>query len=292
VQRPGGGPEPAASRRDSGLAARPGEAGGGSRFAKLIRARRVWAVAAIHGDAARLARLHDRIGRAWAAGDRLVYLGNYLGHGPAVGQTVDEILAFRRAILGLEGSFACDVAFLRGGQEEMWQKLLQLQFAVTPREVLQWMMDQGVGATLRAYGGDPDQGFAACREGPRAITRWTSALRAAVNAAPGHNAFLSALRRAAFTEDGGLLFVHSGVDPARPLDAQRDTFWWGSGRRLFELTQPYAGFRRVVRGYDHQHGGVVEASFATSIDGGCGFGGELLAACFAPDGGRAATLSA
>lgn len=274
-------------------AAAPPETRGRERFARLRRARRIWAVAAIHGDADRLAALHDHMERAWQSGDRLVYLGNYLGRGRAARQTIDEILDFRLAVMAQPGGFACDVALLRGSQEEMWQKLLQLQFAVSPRDVLQWMLDQGVGATLEAYGGDVQQGFAACREGPRAITRWTSGLRAAVNAAAGHNQFLGALRRAAISDaaSAALLFVHAGVDTTRPLDAQGDAFWWG-GSRLLDLAAPYAGFRRVIRGFDRQHGGLVEAAHVTSLDAGCGFGGALLAACFAIDGTVIETLSA
>jgi serine/threonine protein phosphatase 1 len=282
---------PAVQPPDQQHAAAPAEVRNRERFAKLRRSRRIWAVAAIHGEAERLAALHDRIERAWQAGDQLVYLGNYLGRGGAVRRTIDEMLGFRLAVLAQPGGFACDVAFLRGSQEEMWQKLLQLQFAVSPREVLQWMLDQGVGPTLAAYGGDPQQGFAACREGTRAITRWTSALRAGLNAIAGHNQFLSALRRAAVTDDGTLLFVHAGVDSSRPLDAQGDAFWWG-GNRLLELAEPYGGFRRIIRGFDRKHGGLIEAAHVTSLDAGCGFGGALLAACFAADGTVSETLSA
>ncbi len=288
MESPGGGPAPASGPSDPH---RGGEGGAKGRFAKLIDARRVWAVAAIHGEAERLGRLHDAMGRVFEPGDRLVYLGNYLGRGADVARTIEELLNFRRAILAVPRGFTCDVAFLRGSQEEMWQKLLQLQFAVTPREVLQWMLEQGVGATLAAYGADPDQGFAACREGPRAITRWTSGLRAALNATPGHSQLLSALHRAAYTADGNLLFVHAGLEPSRPLDAQGDAFWW-SGRRLLEMTEPYAGFRRIVRGFDLKHGGLQQGPFATSIDAGCGFGGPLLGVCFAPDGTILHSLSA
>jgi serine/threonine protein phosphatase 1 len=199
-------------------------------------------------------------------------------------------LHFRRAVLSQPGSFACDIAYLRGSQEEMWQKLLQLQFAVSPRDVLQWMLDQGIGPTLAAYDGDPQHGFAACREGPSAITRWTSALRAKLNATAGHNQFLSALRRAAFTDDGALLFVHAGLDPTRPLDAQGDAFWWG-GRRLLELAEPYGGYRRVIRGFDRLHSGLVQAAYVTSLDAGSGLGGTLLAACFTSDGGVVETVN-
>jgi serine/threonine protein phosphatase 1 len=188
--------------------------------------------------------------------------------------------------LGRPGGFACDVAFLRGAQEEMWQKLLQLQFASNPREVLEWMLAQGVDATLRAYGGDPEQARKACREGALGLTRWTGTLRTALNTTLGHAQLMTALRRAAFTqpaEGGGLLFVHAGITPDRPLDAQKDAFWWGSGKFL-EMTEPYSGYRRVVRGFDRRHEGLVEGPFAVSLDAGCGFGGPLLAACLAADG--------
>jgi hypothetical protein len=46
----------------------------------------------------------------------------------------------------------------------------------------------------------------------------------------------------------------------------------------------------VVRGFDPAHSGLVEGPFATSIDAGCGFGGELLAVAFDPDGHVAARI--
>jgi serine/threonine protein phosphatase 1 len=264
------------------------------KFARLRGAKRVWAVSSIHGEADRLVGLHDQLGQAWRAGDRLVYLGNYLGRGPQIRRTIDEVLRFRLAVLSQPNAFACDVAFLRGSQEEMWQKSLQLQFAVSPRDVLQWMLDQGLAATLAAYECDPQQGLIACREGPSAITRWTGTVRSRLHACPGHDHFFSALRRAAYTDaahsdSGALLFVHSGLDPSRPLDAQGDQFWWG-GSKLLDLAEPYAGFRRVIRGFDRKHAGLVTAAHVTSLDAGCGFGGELLAVCFAPDGSVTETL--
>jgi serine/threonine protein phosphatase 1 len=252
-------------------------------FASLRGARRVWTVAAIHGAAQRLVRIHDQISERFQEGDRVVYLGNYFGYGEAVSATIDELLDFRRRVLARRRGFACDVTFLRGAQEEMLQKLLQLQFAPNPGEVLAWMVNAGIEPTVRAYGGELRQGFAATRDGPRTITRWTSVLRGAINAAPGHTTLLSALRHAAFTEEGGLLFVHAGIDPARPLEAQGDAFWWGR-QDILDLAAPFGGFRRVVRGIDSQRRGLVESQFAVSLDGGCGRGGRLLAACLAPDG--------
>jgi len=236
-------------------------------------------VAAIHGEVARLVAVHDQIAERFRPGDRLVYLGNYLGHGPAIGETVDELLAFRRAILARPGMMACDIAFLRGAQEEMWGKLLQIHLAFDPAEVMSWMAERGVAATLAAYGGDLRRGIARARAGAVELARWTGELRQAIQAHPGHDVLLSALKRAAFTDDGGLLFVHAGVEPSRPLEAQGDALWWG-GAGFEAMTEPYAGFRLVVRGFDPAAKGVRVTAVTASLDAGCGRGGPLNAGCF------------
>jgi serine/threonine protein phosphatase 1 len=248
-----------------------------------VRARRVWAVASIHGEAHRLVGLHARLAPRLNAGDRLVYLGNYLGYGPAAAATLDALILFRRLFLARRNAFIGDIVFLRGSQEEMLQKLLELQFAPNPRDVLPWMLSRGVDKTLASYGVDARLGLAAAREGVLSLTRWTASLREAIEARSGHRQLLTALRRAAFTEDGALLFSHAGVDPAKPLDLQGDIFWW-CDRDILQLEAPFAGYARVVRGMDRDHAGIAETRYAVSLDGGSGFGGPLLAACFAPDG--------
>lgn len=262
-----------------------------TKFAVLRRVRRVWVVGAIHGEAHRLADLHDRLWPRFVGGDRLAYLGNYLGRGRTVAATLDELVRFRCAIIGRPSMFASDVAYLRGSQEEMWEKLLQLQFAVNPREVLDWMLTQGMAATIQAYGGDPDRGRIAARDGPMAMGRWTATLRQAMGERPGHRALMSTLRRAAYTDDRRLLLVHAGIDPARPLGEQGDALWWGHpGWEALE--KPYDGFQRVVRGFDRAARGpsrverpsVVAGPYTLTVDGGCGFGGPLVAVCLTPDG--------
>ncbi len=253
------------------------------RFGILVGRRRVWAISSIHAEVARLRTIHLAIERRLQPGDALVYLGNMIGRGPNVRATIDELLAFRRDFIARPGAFASDLVYLRGSQEEMWQKLLELQFAPNPAEVYGWMLDHGLAATLEGYGIDRQQGQIATRDGPVAITRWTNAVRAAVNAAPGHGNLLTALRRAAYTAGNELLFVHAGIDPSRPLTAQNDSFWWG-GAGFLDLAEAYGGFTKVVRGFDKHHGGLQQAPFAISMDRGCGFGGPLAAACLTFDG--------
>ena len=259
------------------------------KFIDLGRPRRIWAVGAIHADVERLHRLHNAIGRQFQPGDRIVYLGNLIGWGTNVLDTIDELLVFRRAVIAVPGALAGDVVYLRGAQEEMWNKLLQLHFAPNPREVLDWMLHQGVASTLAAYGGSPDQGIVAARNGAMMLGRWTKGLRAAMLARPGHENLFSALRRAAFTgtpgtpEAGGILLVSAGVDPGRPFGHQTDSFWWGAPG-FSRIDQPFSGFHRVVRGYDPARQGIAVTDYTATFDAGCGFGGPLACGCLSPLG--------
>lgn len=274
------------------------------RFVDLGKPRSIWAVGAIHADIDRLRGVHAALAARFRVGDRIVYLGNMIGRGAATIETLDELLAFRRMVLASRCACAGDVVYLRGGQEEMWRSLLQLQFAPNPAEVLDWMLRQGAGATLAAYGGDPAHGFAAARGGAVTLTRWTQGLRAAFYARPGHEQLFSALRRAAhvgqphvdspndkllnvggptsFGADrplSGPLFVCAGVDPSRPFALQGDRFWWGAAG-FARMAAPFSGFARVVRGYDPGKGGAQAGDFHATLDGGCGFGGPLVCAGF------------
>lgn len=256
-----------------------------ARFAILRNCRRVWAVASIHGDAERLAALHAALSERFEEGDKIVYLGNYYGHGGTILETVDELLRFRRLILAQPPyTHLDDIVFLRGRQEEMWRKMLQLQFAGDCDEILDWMLQRGAAATLEAYGGHEQQARAAIAEGLLAVSRWTGQLRQAIRAHAGHNEFMAGFRRAAYTGDGGLLFVNSGLDPARALTDQEDGFWWNSQGFADISEAGYGGFVKVVRGFDPMHEGLVETPSTLSLDGGAGFEGVLNAVCLTCDG--------
>ncbi len=261
-------------------------------FATLAAGRRNWAVGSVHGESGRLAALHERLAERIAPSDNLVYLGNFLGRGGDVAGTVEELLLFRRALMAeqIVGD-AGDIVYLRGSQEEMWHKLLQVQFAPNPRQVLEWMLTQGVGPTLEAYGGHVEDGRRAASLGAVALSQWTNRLRATMRAIDGHDRLMSVLKRAAYTDDGALLFVNAGIDPNRPLSEQTDSFWWGGGK-FDAIEEPYAGFACVVRGFDHRRRGVIVREHVASIDGGCGFGGPLVAACFDASGRLIDTIDA
>lgn len=269
-----------------------GGASGSDVFAVLPSGRLTWAIGAVHGDADRLVVLHDRLATRITPRDNLVYLGSFLGRGTQVAATVHEMLLFRRALLARqldrEGG---EIVFLRGNQEEMWHKLLQMQFAPNPAELFDWMLMRGVGPTIEAYGGDVQTGRRAAKRGAYVLSQWTNNLRSGMRARDGHDRLISVLRRAAYTADRSLLMVSTGVDPTRPMNHQGDAFWWG--HRSFEaMDAPYEDFAHVVRGFDPQHRGLRIGAHVVSLDGGSGFGGVLLAGCFDEDGTLVDTIEA
>lgn len=257
--------------------------GASEAFAVLRHARRIWAVAAIHAEVERLREAHSELAARLLPGDRLVYLGNLIGQGRATTATLDELLSFRRDFLCLPGVEPEDIVYLRGAQEEMWRKLLQIQFASGPVEVFDWMLRHGLAPMLEGYGIEPRQAQNVLRDGALSISRWTNALRARIRQHPGHDDLFSSLRRACFTAGGELLLVHAGIDPNADLAKQSDHLWWGSPS-FRNLTQPYAGFRRVISGCNPHGEGAHLDAFTCCLDGGCGFGGPLNVACFTLDG--------
>ena len=247
---------------------------------------RVWSVPAIHGDLSKLTVIHDYILERFQCGDRVVYHGNYTGYGEDAVACVDEILTFRRLLLSVRGVKCEDLVYLRGQQEEIWEKLIQLQFAPDSTNVLLWMLGNGLSPTLYSYKLSPHDGIEACRAGVIALTKWTQKVRDALRAFPGHEIFHTQLKRAALTAQNAeypMLFVHAGLDPCKPLQSQGDCFWWP--RTPFEnITAPYLPFQKVIRGYDPQHGGLRLNCITATLDAGCGFGGALATAAFMRSG--------
>jgi serine/threonine protein phosphatase 1 len=258
------------------------------KFAELGSPRRIWAVAAMHGDVDRLATLHDHIATRFAVRDRLVYLGNYLGVESRTNmEMMDELLAFRSALLAKTGVEPSDIVFMRGPAEEAWQRLLRLQFAPLPHQTLEKLLASGVEAYLRLYGVSVNDTRSVARAGSLAITRFTNNLRSLQRNAAGHEKLMFTMRRAAYTNPGidqkRLLLVPASFDPARSLDDQGESLWWTAAP--FRVTgRAQAAYNRIVRGFDSVNGGADLDDVAVTLDSGCGRGGPLVCGCFTPTG--------
>lgn len=258
-----------------------------SGFVDLGQPRRIWAIPAIHSAVEELLPLHDAILESIRPGDRILYHGNYTGYGEQAIETIEEILAFRRMVLAMPSMIPNDFIYLRGTQEEMLNKLLQLQFAPNPSDVLLWMLGHGLSPTLQAYGISSHDGIEACRRGIMDITRWTHSVRQKIRSHDGHEKLMNTMKRAAFTDlknsDSPLLFVHAGLNAHRSLDDQGDSLWW-DGDCFDSIHEPYKPFEKVIRGYDPAHKGMKMNCVTATLDDGCGFGGQLVCAAFSQNG--------
>ena len=205
-----------------------------NRYGILRNAKRIWSVGAIHGDLYSLQTIHKGLVSKFRRGDKIVYLGNYFGNSTQNKETFDELLMTRRKIMSLTEVFMPDdFVYLRGAREEMFFKLLQLQYAPNPVEVMDWLLEHGIDNSLKAYGENEITARSIVRQGTVALTKWTNGIRRKIQMCPGHVELTSCLKRACMTEDGQLLFVHASIDPSRPLTMQKDQFWWDNGQFKF-----------------------------------------------------------
>lgn len=262
------------------------------RFINLGQPDRIWVVSAINGQLGNLQSVHKVIADKFRSGDCLVYTGNYLcgDQGQAL-HALHEILTFPKYVGGVQ-----NVTFLRGIQEELFSKMMQLQFAQNAPQVAGWMRDNHpeLDVLLQAYGSSFDEVLRTSREGIMSLTRFAAQLKAQLRLHDGHEEFFMNLRRAAFTEDtdintrtsndNNLLFVHAGLNPHLPLTSQGDSFWWAS-KNFNDMHARYEPFRTVIRGHDPFRRGVHVGPIAISLDGGCGIdGGKLVCARIANTG--------
>ncbi len=255
-------------------------------YAKIGQPNTVWTIPAIHGHLDELTRLHDHILKHVKPGDRIIYHGNYTGYGDHSVACIDELLTFRRMVLAMPGMVCTDLVYLRGQQEIIWDKLLQLQFAPDPTNVLLWMLGNGLSNTLYDYGLSPHDGIEACKSGIMGITRWTNIIRKALRARAGHEIFFNQLKRMAYTDKDApypMLFVHAGLMPCHALHDQGDHIWWASDE-FKSIETAYKPFDKVVRGFDPDHSGLHLNCITATVDDGCGFGGKLISVGFEPDG--------
>lgn len=257
-----------------------------ARFSYLGQARRMWFISAIHGNVPPLYAIHDEIINHIQTGDRIIYAGNAIGYGEHSVDVINEMLHFRRAVLAKPGMIPSDVIYLRGAQEELLQKVTQLQFAPEPTKTLLWMYENGLTATLQSYGIPPEEGIIACKQGIIGISKWTQKIRDTVKSHPGHECLNTNLVRAAIFDANPayrMLFVNAGIDTQKPLGEQQDNFWWAA-KKFDEFETPYTPFAKVIRGYDPEHKGTEYNCIKATIDGACGFGGALTCSGFSYSG--------
>jgi len=227
-----------------------------SAHAALPPGQRIYAVGDVHGCAARLLAIHRAIAADLAerpvAEALLIHMGDYIDRGPDSAEVIAMLLR-GPAVPGAR------VINLMGNHEDLL--LGALADSASETKARNWL-DNGGPATLRSWG-VPLAG------GP---LEWARRIP------PEHQAFLRglALRHSA----GGYLFVHAGVRPNVPLDAQ-------STEDLLWIREPFLSFAGdfgavVVHGHTPIPEPVVRPN-RVGIDTGAVMGGRLTCAVFEAD---------
>ena len=218
-------------------------------FTEIRKSKKIWAIGSIHSRYIAFESIKKYLLKKFEKNDALVFLGNIIGLGAESKKTLSSVLDLRNNLMS---KFYLDpekIIFLRGAQEEMFLKLLQLHTAPNPQDIIKWMFEHGVDKTVESYGFIKDEIIKISFQGTLSINRWTSLLNKCLKDIPGHNEYFTNLRHAAFEESKKILFVNRGVDISRPLSAQSDCFWWGY-QNFSKLNQPYKTFNKIVRGYE------------------------------------------
>lgn len=245
----------------------------------------IYAMGDIHGQRAMLEEALARIEADGGPDARVVFLGDYSDRGPdsrGVLELLSSGLAEGRNWVPLKGNHdrmferfldAGTVKDRRIASGKGWlHKALggQWTLASYDREAMSFTLPGNGGlATLLSYEVEIDGG--------RRLTELIEAAREAVPEA--HREFLRS--RPLWHREEGLLFVHAGIRPGVPIEAQDedDLLWIRDGWLEDERDHGVM----VVHGHT-----ALERPEAYSnrvnLDGGAGFGRELIPAVFEPGG--------
>ena len=230
-----------------------------NKFLELKNANKIWAIGSLHSSLDSFYSIKKYILSNFESGDKLIFLGNVIGFGNKSKEIITEVLKLRFKLMAKYNLKNKDIVFLRGAQEEMFSKLLQLHIAPNPSEILDWIFSHGVDQTIISYGFNSDEFRKIALQGTIQINKLTTKLNFEISSNPGHKEFFSNLRHAAYTDTKDVLFVNRGVDLSRPLSAQNDCFWWGY-QNFSQINKPYFSFKRIVRGYQSNHRNDIENS--------------------------------
>ncbi len=202
-----------------------------------------YAIGDIHGSLSKLRRLIARCEHdARGRPMTFVFLGDYIDRGP-------ESAGVVRYVIELQSRLRDQVIALKGNHEAV---ALGVVDGTMPAD---YWLQLGGTATLRSYGVDSAEAL------PPEHVDWLRSLR------PGY-------------DDGRRFFVHAGIDPERPLDAQHE-------HDLLWIREPFLSEKRdyarlVVHGHTPLAGSRPDLRRnRLNVDTGAVFGGPLTAAVFA-----------
>ena len=160
-----------------------------NKFQEFTNSDRIWSIGSIHSSLESFQSIKKYIFSNFKNGDKLIFLGNLIGYNNQSKEIITDVLNLRFSLMAKFSLDHEDVVFLRGAQEEMFSKLLQLQIAPNPREIIDWIFSHGVDQTLVSYNFEADQFRNIATQGTIQIDKLTSKLIKKISETPGHKEF-------------------------------------------------------------------------------------------------------
>ena len=181
-------------------------------FVEIKKNGKIWAIGSIHSNLKSFNSIKKYILKNFSSEDKLIFLGNVIGLGNNSKETLSSIIDLRFSLMSKFKLKPESIVFLRGAQEEMLSKLLQLQLAPNPTEIIEWMFDHGVNETIKSYGFSESEVKRIASSGTINISKWTKSLNKTLHNNLGHTQYFLNLKHAAYSHTKKILFVNRGVD--------------------------------------------------------------------------------
>jgi serine/threonine protein phosphatase 1 len=223
-----------------------------------------FAIGDVHGEAAKLATLHDAILDRIAVERipaRIIHLGDYVDRGPDSRAVIERIMALEAMFAG---SPRIEIISLMGNHERM-----MLNAYDSDSDPDMWWT-QGGSETADSYAGGT--GLAGAD--------WRNSIPAT------HMNWLRALPSIYRDQDRRLVFVHAGIDPARfPMCPEQVRLWTRSERFFDHKQWPSRTELRdllVIHGHTPKSFVPEALDHRINIDTGACFGGPLTAVVLKP----------
>jgi serine/threonine protein phosphatase 1 len=201
----------------------------------------VFAIGDIHGRLDLLVKMHQEIlqqSKDLPAHFRktIVYLGDYIDHGPDSADVIDTLLSAAlpgfRSVYLLGNHELSFLSFLKGDTDFLrWTKLQTIELPdryLIGQSLNEWLHEKGGLQTLRSYG---------LQVGAKPDAQTIAQLRIDLlrRIPTDHLEFLENLQLKYSV--GDYFFVHAGVDPQRPLSEQRPSDLLSIGNQFLQSNQ-------------------------------------------------------
>ena len=98
-------------------------------FVEISNSNKIWAIGSIHSRLGAFNSVKEFVLKNFQAKDYLIFLGNVIGLGKQPKETLSSAIDLRNKLMAKFQIEPNKIIFLRGAQEEMFLKLLQLQTA-------------------------------------------------------------------------------------------------------------------------------------------------------------------